>query len=130
MSDADLIRGLYDAFAAGNVPAVLESFDGDIEWTEAEGFMYAGTYNGPHAVLGNVLMKFGTEWEGFQATPTKIVDGGDGSVAAFGTYSGKYLATGKSMSVPFAHEWTVRDGKVVSFRQHTDTAVINRELGL
>lgn len=130
MTNGETIKGIYEAFATGNVPAVLGAFDGNIEWTEAEGFMYGGTYNGPNGVLENVFMKLGTEWEGFQAVPSKIIDGGDGNVAAFGTYSGKYLATGKSMSVPFAHEWTVRDGKVVEFRQHTDTAVIARDLGL
>lgn len=130
MTNGEIIKGLYEAFATGNVPAVLGAFDENISWTEAEGFMYGGTYNGPNGVLENVFMKLGTEWEGFQAVPSKIVDGGDGNVAAFGTYSVKYLATGKSMSVPFAHEWTVRDGKVVEFRQHTDTAVIARDLGL
>ena len=130
MTNADIIRGLYVAFAKGDVPAVLGAFDENISWTEAEGFMYGGTYNGPNAVLENVFMKLGTEWEGFSAVPSKIVDGGDGNVAAFGTYSGKYLATGKSISVPFADEWELGDGKVVKFRQHTDTAVIERDLGL
>jgi len=130
MTNAEIIHGLYVAFAKGDVPAVVGAFDENISWTEAEGFMYGGTYNGPNAVLENVFMKLGTEWEGFSAVPSKIVDGGDGNVAAFGTYSGKYLATGKSISVPFAHEWELGDGKVVKFRQHTDTSVIERDLGL
>ena len=130
MTNADIIRELYDAFAKGDVPAVLGSFDENISWTEAEGFMYGGTYNGPNAVLTNVFMKLGTEWEGFAAVPNKIVDGGDGNVISTGEYSGKYLRTGNSTAVPFAHEWELRDGKVVTFRQHTDTAVIARDLGV
>lgn len=130
MTDGELIRGLYDAFATGNVPAVLGAFDQNIEWNEAEGFMYGGTYTGPNAVVENVFMKLATEWEGFTVTPNKVVDGGDGNVISTGTYSGKYLGTGKSINVPFAHEWELRDGKIVRFRQHTDTAVIARDLGL
>lgn len=130
MTDGEIIKGLYDAFAAGNVPAVLGAFDDDIEWTEAEGFMYGGTYNGPNGVLSGVFMKLATEWEGFAVTLDKVVDGGDGNVISTGTYSGKYLKTGKSTKVPFAHEWELRDGKVVRFRQHTDTAVVERDLGL
>ena len=130
MTNADIIRGVYDAFGKGDVPAVLGVFDAQISWTEAEGFMYGGTYNGPNAVLENVFMKLGTEWEGFAALPTKIVDGGDGNVISTGTYSGKYLSTGKNTTVPFAHEWELRDGKIVLFRQHTDTAVIERDLGI
>jgi uncharacterized protein len=130
MSDKDTIQGVYSSFATGDVPGVLGAFAENIEWTEAEGFMYGGTYKGPDGILPGVFMRLGTEWEGFSAIPSKIVDGGDGNVAVFGTYSGKYLKTGKSVSVPFAHEWELSDGKVVSFRQHTDTLVISRDLGL
>lgn len=130
MTNGEIINGLYDDFATGNVPGVLGAFDANIAWTEAEGFMYGGTHNGPDGVLAGVFMRIGTEWEGFAAIPAKIIDGGDGNVAAFGTYSGKFLKTGKSVSVPFAHEWELRDGKVVKFNQHTDTLVIARDLGL
>jgi ketosteroid isomerase-like protein len=130
MTNAEIIRGLYASFAKGDVPAVLGAFDENISWTEAEGFMYGGTYDGPNAVLENVFMKLGTEWEGFTVSPAKVVDGGDGNVISTGTYSGKFLKTGNSTTVPFAHEWELQDGKVVSFRQHTDTAVIERDLGI
>lgn len=130
MTNGEIIRGLYDAFAKGDVPAVLGAFDENISWTEAEGFMYGGTYDGPAAVLENVFMRLGTEWEGFAAVPDKIVDGGDGNVISTGTYSGKFLATGKSMSVPFAHSWELSGGKVTRFVQYTDTAVIARDLGV
>ncbi|MBX3268404.1 MAG: nuclear transport factor 2 family protein [Acidobacteria bacterium] len=130
MTNGELIKSVYDAFAAGDVPAVLGAFDENISWTEAAGFMYAGTYQGPQAVLENVFMRLGTEWEGFAAVPEKIVDGGDGNVIATGTYSGKFNQTGKTTKVPFAHEWEIRDGKVVRFRQHTDTLMIHRDLGL
>jgi ketosteroid isomerase-like protein len=129
MTNGEIIKGLYNDFATGNVPAVMGAFDENIEWTEAEGFMYGGAYTGPNAVLENVFMKLGTEWEGFSAVPEQIVDGGD-MVVGLGTYSGKYLKTGKSVTVPFAHAWTLRDGKIVKFVQYTDTLVIARDLGL
>ncbi len=130
MTNGEIIKGVYEAFATGNVPAILGAFEDNMSWTEAEGFMYAGTYVGANAILENVFMKLGTEWEGFTALPSKIVDGNDGNVASFGTYSGKFLQSGKSMSVPFAHEWELSGGKVVKFVQHTDTLVIARDLGL
>jgi len=130
MTNAEIIRGIYDDFATGNIPGVLGAFDENIAWTEAAGFMYGGTHNGPNGVLSGVFMRIGTEWEGFAAVPNKIVDGGDGNVVAIGTYSGKFIQTGKSTTVPFAHEWEVRDGKVIKFHQHTDTLVIVRDLGL
>ncbi len=123
MSNGEIIKGLYEAFGTGNIPAVLGAFDANISWTEAAGFMYGGTYVGPDAVRENVFMKLGTEWEGFSAVPHQIVDGGD-AVVGLGTYSGKYLKTRKSMSVPFAHAWTLKDGKITKFVQYTDTLVI------
>ena len=129
MSNRDVIRQVYESFANGDVPAVLAAFDENISWTEAEGFMYGGTYIGPNAVLENVFMKLGTEWEGFAAVPDQLVDGGD-KVVGLGNYSGKFLKTGKSVTVPFAHAWTLKDGKIVKFVQYTDTLMIARDLGL
>lgn len=120
MANNDSVKGIYDAFAKGNIPGVLGALDPNISWTEAAGFPYGGTYIGPNAVLENVFMKLGTEWEGFSAVPYQLVDGGD-TIVALGNYSGKYLKTGKSMSVPFVHVWDFEDGKIVKFVQDTDT---------
>lgn len=128
MSNGDIVRGLYEAFGRGDVPGVLGALDENIEWTEAEGFPYGGTYVGPQAVLEGVFMKLGTEWENWTAVPEKIIDGGGDDVVALGTYTGKYLATGKSISVPYAHAWTLKDGKAVRFQQYTDTAEVAKSL--
>lgn len=122
-----LIRGLYEAFAAGDIPAVLGRFDPRIRWVEAEGFPYGGVYVGPDEVLENVFMKLGTEWEGFAAVPSEYVAERD-MVVAMGTYSGTYKATGKSFKTPMVHVWRVRDGSIVEFHQHTDTAVVLRAM--
>ncbi len=130
MTNGEIIKELYDAFATGNVPAVLGAFDENISWTEAEGFMYAGTYEGPNGVLAGVFMKLAIEWESFSVKAEKIVDGNDGNVVVIGTEGGKYLKTGKMSVVPCVHEWVLSDGKVTFFRQHLDTLVMARELGL
>ena len=124
-----MIKGLYAAFAEGNVPGVLGAFADNIEWYEAEGSMYGGKYIGPDAVLENIFMKFTTEWEGFTVVPSKLVADGD-TVVAIGTYSGKFLGTGKSVNVPFAHVWTLSDGKVTRFDQFVDTVVMAKSLGI
>ena len=127
MTNREKISSLYDAFARGDVPSVLGALDPNISWTEAEGFPYGGTYLGPNAVLENVFMKLGTEWEAFSAVPEQFIDGGD-TVVALGTYSGTYRASGKSMKVPFAHVWTFDNGKIVKFVQYTDTLKVSEAL--
>jgi len=40
------IRAIYDAFATGDIATVLGALDPKIEWIEAAGSAYAGTYTG------------------------------------------------------------------------------------
>lgn len=127
MENKQIIEDGYNCFATGDIPRLLGSFDEKIEWTEAEGFPYGGTYVGADAILENVFMKLGTEWEGFSAVPNELLDAGD-SIVALGHYSGKFNKTGKSMKVPFAHVWTLRDGKIIKFVQYTDTLKVSEAL--
>jgi uncharacterized protein len=125
--NVDAVSAVYEAFAQGDVPAVLGFLTPDAEWTEAEGFPYGGTYVGPNAVLEGVFMKIGSEWDGFAAVPHELIDAGD-TVVALGTYGGTYKATGKSFKAEFAHVWKIRDGKAYKFQQYTDTAKVNEAL--
>ena len=118
----EAIRSFYGALARGEAPTALALLAPEVRWTEAEGFPYAGTYAGPDGVLKGVLMRLATEWEGFSATPQEFVVQGD-TVVSLGEYSGKYKMTGRSFSV-----WNLRNGKVVRFRQYTDTAVVQYAL--
>ena len=127
MSNLDGVRGAYDAFAKGDVPGVLGFLSADIEWTEAEGFPYGGTYKGPNAVLEGVFMKLGTEWDGYAAVPDEFIDAGE-TVVVLGKYSGKYKATGKSFLANFAHVWRLREGKAIKFVQYTDTLKVQEAL--
>jgi len=127
MSDLNKIKALYEAFAKGNIPSVLDILSRDIDWTEAEGFPYGGTYHGHKAVLEGVFMRLGSEWEGFACVPHEFIDGGD-SIVALGKYSGTYKTTNKSFQADFAHVWKLRDGKAVRFVQYVDTLLVQRAL--
>ena len=127
MSNLNSVQGVYDAFAKGDIPAVLGFLSSDVDWTEAEGFPYGGTYTGPNAVLEGVFMRLGTEWESFAVVPDEFIDGGD-TVVVLGKYRGTYKATGKSFQANFAHVWKVREGKAVKFVQYVDTLIVHRAL--
>lgn len=121
------VKGMYAAFAVGDIPTVLGMLALDIRWTEAEGGPYGGVSHGPQAVLENVFMKLGAEWEGFAAVPSEFIADGS-TVVVLGEYSGTYKATGKSFRAPFAHVMKFHEGKVASFHQYTDTALHLRPL--
>jgi uncharacterized protein len=116
------IRGLYAAFAAGNVPGVLGQLSKSIEWREADNFIYAdrNPYVGPQAVLEGVFMRIVSQWDKFTVTPHTFV-ASDDQVVMLGHYSGTYKKTGKSVKAQVAHHWTLADGKAIKFQQYTDT---------
>ena len=119
-TNVQILEQLYDAFGRGDIAAVLGAFDPEIEWISAEGAPYPGTFHGPDAVLQNIFMRIGMDWDEFRAEPTEYIDGGE-NVVALGVYSGTYRDTAKSMRALFAHVWTLRDGRLVRFRQYVDT---------
>ena len=119
------IQDLYGAFARGDIASVLAKLAPDIRWTEAEGFPYGGTYIGPEAVLNNVFMKLGSEWDGFAAVPNELIAQAN-TVVALGDYSGTFKATGKSFKAPFVHVWKFDGTSITQFTQHTDTAIVQQ----
>lgn len=127
MSNLNAVQNAYAAFAKGDVPSVLGFLSPDVAWTEAEGFPYAGTYNGPNAVLEGVFMRLATEWDSFTVVPEEFIDGGD-AIVSLGTYSGTYKATGKSFQANYAHVWKLQDGKAIRFVQYVDTLLVNQAL--
>ncbi|MGH4016853.1 MAG: nuclear transport factor 2 family protein [Pseudonocardiaceae bacterium] len=127
MVPKDTIDKAYQALATGDVPTVLGMLDDKVEWTQANGSPYAGTYHGPQAVLEGVFARLGAEWDVFKIEPSQHVAEGD-EVVSLGTYSGTYKATGKSFSARFAHAFTVKDGKIVRFEQVVDSAELNKAL--
>jgi uncharacterized protein len=118
--NVECVKGVYDAFGRGDVPAVLGAFTDDIEWFEAEGMPYGGLHRGPEAVAQNVFGPITEDVEGFAVTPEQLI-GSDATVAAVVRYTGTGKATGKALDVPVVHVWDIRDGKLARFRQFIDT---------
>jgi uncharacterized protein len=129
-ANGDIVKGIYAAFAKGDVAAVLGVFDSGIVWNEAEGYRFAAgnPYVGAQTILTSVLMPLVTQLDGFTVTPSNLIDGGD-HVAVEGRYAGTVKATGARLDAQFVHVFEVRDGKVVKFQQYTDTAQWSRAFG-
>jgi len=128
--NVDLVRAIYAAFAAGDVPAVLGAMSPDIVWNEAENFPYAdrNPYRGPEAILNGVFARIGAEWDGFEAVAEELIDGGD-TIVALGRYRGICKATGRAIDAQLAHVWRIEGGKVAAFQQYADTLQVARATG-
>jgi len=117
----EVVKGIYEAFGRGDVPAVLAAMADDIEWYEAEGMPYGGLHHGPDAAARNVLGPVVHDIPDVAAMPEELIASGN-TVAVVAHYTGTGKATGKELDLRVVHVWDVRDGKIARFRQFADTA--------
>jgi ketosteroid isomerase-like protein len=119
--DADTIRGAYEAFARGDVPAVLGIMDAGVEWKEpGGGSSPSGTFNGPDAVGSEVFGPIQANFDEFSAEPSDFSEEGD-RVVVTGRFKGKSKG-GAELDTGFEHVFDMRDGKVVRFENKPDDA--------
>jgi ketosteroid isomerase-like protein len=123
MSNVQFAESIYAAFGRGDIPTVLGGFHPEIEWREAEGNPYepAGTaWIGPAAVLANLFIRLGSEWEGFTVVVRTLHDAGE-HVVMEGRYTGTYKPSGRNVDAQVCHVLRFQAGKLLSFQQYLDT---------
>ncbi len=124
-----IIDGLYKAFSAGDVPAVLGAMDVKIVWNEAEGNPYADNnpYIGPDAVLNGVFGRVLADHEYFTLEDIELHEMSNNKVLATLRYDAKHK-NGNAYNAQVAHLWTLKDEKITAFQQYVDTKKLNDAL--
>jgi uncharacterized protein len=118
--DVETIRGAYDGFARGDIPAVLGTLDPNVEWVEpGGGNSPSGTFNGPDAVASGVFGVIQENFDEYAATPSDFSENGD-HVVVKGRFTGKNK--NGDLDVGFEHDFQMSDGKVVRFENKIDDA--------
>ena len=118
MAATDMMKRLYDAFAAGD-GETLGALIGDTEWVEAAGGPYGGRYRGLGEVAARVFEPIGRDVQGFTAIPDEIVAIGDNRALGLGFYRG--TTTVGPLEIRFAHLATVDGDRITRLEQFTDT---------
>jgi ketosteroid isomerase-like protein len=109
-----LIRAGYDAFARGDVEAVLSIFDPDILWHVPGRGPLSRDYRGPQDVLG-FFQHFMTLSKGtFRIRVDDVLARGE-TVVVLCTESAQ--SGSRSWSSPQVHVWTIKNGRATVFRQ-------------
>jgi ketosteroid isomerase-like protein len=122
MSNLDIVRRSYEAFARHDLEGVMADMHPEIVWHQAQGLPHGGTYRGRDEVKRNIFDPLDEEWwDEFAADPDEFLDAGE-NVIVVGRYRGAAKATGKQLDVPFVHIWTLDGGTAIRFRQYLDTA--------
>ena len=116
------ITSAYEAFARGDIPAVIDLLADDVDWA-SEAASTEVPWWGPRHGKAEVLAFFealGTAMEVKEFTPLVIVGDGD-DVLTVVRYQATSRANGKTASMDIHHHWRFRDGKIVRYRGSEDT---------
>ncbi len=115
-----IIDQLYTHFGKGEIPAVLEMMDSNVEWNESSCSSYSdrNPYTNPDAVLNGVFGRIGEDNEYFKLENIKLSHLGDNKVLATLNYDGKLKKTGKPYKTKVVHEWTLENDKITAFQQY------------
>lgn len=117
--NVETIRGGYEAFARGDLDAVLDRLDSDVDWHPA-----IAPILGVEAVRGReAVRRFFTRdlFEGFdrfRAEPLSFEDLGGDYVLVMVRYVGRGESSGIELDQQFATLYELRDGKTATMRDY------------
>lgn len=117
-----LVQNIYDLFRKSD-GSFLKGFSDDISWElpEMKNVPYAGKFNGIEAVT-DFFTRLDEAEETLIHNPTEFI-AKDDKVIVLGNSKWRVKATNKEYESDFAHVLTVKDRKVIGFREFMNTAV-------
>ncbi len=118
------VQQMYAAFGKGDVPTLLNSMADTVDWQVLGPAIIPQA--GPHRSRKEAEKFFGKVAESydFQKFEPREFIAQDDKVVCLGYYSGTAKKTGKSYEAEWAMVFTFREGKVVKFREYTNTAAL------
>jgi ketosteroid isomerase-like protein len=116
------VEQMYAAFGKGDLPTLLNSVADNVDWQVLGPASIP--QSGPHRGRKEVESFFGkvaTSYDFQKFEPREFI-AQDNTVVCLGYYAATLKKTGKRFEAEWAMAFTFRDGKVVKFREYTDTA--------
>lgn len=120
---AEVVQGFFGAVLEGNLDAALNLIADDCTWTYGgpSSIPFAGEYQGP-AGVGEYLQAFGGSMEIVSFEPSFLV--ADDTVIIQAREVNRCRANGKEIEMDLVQVVKVSDGKIVSFQEYADTALV------
>ena len=123
-----VVQRAYDAFGRGDIAGLLALLDENIPW-ETPGpsdLPTAGKRRG-HQAVAEFFQTIGAVGDILQFEPTTIV-AQDDIVVVLGRETNRVKATGNTVDFEWVHVFTVRDGRIVAFKEYGDVSAIVAEV--
>ncbi len=130
-ANVEVIRRCYEAFEKGDIATILASIGPNVDW-EVVGIGNRLPFGGRRQSLNEVksFFKAVDDTSDFDTyMPAEILSDGD-RVIATGRAIGTVKANGNRIETDWVHLFRLKDGKIVHFREHTDTAALLEAFGV
>ncbi|MEJ8567013.1 nuclear transport factor 2 family protein [Elongatibacter sediminis] len=121
----EIVKRMYDTLIAGDMEGAFATMAEDIRWVYygGEGVIpFSGVYEGHDGVTrffadyGSAAEPLGMDLQSFHAS-------GD-TVFVTGIENSRVIATGKTYAAPWVHVFRIADGKIVSYEEYIDSALV------
>jgi ketosteroid isomerase-like protein len=119
-----VVQQAYASFQSGDMAALLSTMSADVDWRPPTiaGVPFAHPYRGSEEVV-RFFADIAELQQARTFEPREFIASAD-QVVALGYYHWRVKATGRQFASEFAHAFTVRAGRITSFREYTDTAAM------
>jgi len=123
-TNVDVVRELYGALGRGDLHTLLSLVAATCRWDcpgPAE-IPWAGSFSG-HAGVRTFAAELAEGAEMLAFEPRKFIEQED-TVVVLGFEKARSRRTGRSYEAYWVHAVTVADGRIIVFREYTDTAAV------
>ena len=126
--NTQVIKDAYAAFQRGDVAAIVNACDENVEWygvIGTEGVLPQSGLRHGRAAVAEFFKQVAesTDFNSFE--PKEFVAQGD-KVVAQGSYSARMKPSGQTYASDWVMVFTVRNGKVTGFQEYSDSAQLVR----
>ena len=122
--NVEFIQSVYAHFGSGDVQSVLDAMTNDVDWhlLGPEEMSLGGRRQGREEVA-RFFATIGAELDVEAFEPRRFMSSDD-RVIVEGRERMRVRKTGRAYDVQWVHVFTIRDGKIASYREYTDTAAV------
>ena len=126
--NTQVVKDAYAAFQRGDIAAILNSCDENVEWhgvIGTEGVLPQSGLRRGRAQVAEFFKQVAETTDFMSFEPKEFVAQAD-KVVALGSYSARLKPSGQTYASDWVMVFTVRNGKVTGFQEFSDSAQLVR----
>lgn len=118
------VQGIYEFFGKGDIPSIIDLLAEDVDWDVpgTQDIPYCGHYSGREGVK-EFFEKVVSALDVHHYAPSEFFTQKD-KVIVLGTERMGVKVTGRTFESDWVQIWTLRDGKVIRFRELINSVTI------